>query len=117
MAFVYLLRCGDGTLYCGWTTDLDARVAAHGAGRGARYTRGRGPVALAAAWQAADRSTAQALEVRVKRLTRRDKEALVAGAPLADAARVTPPSTRRAATPPARRGGGVDPPPSRASSR
>src|SRR3954452_21585513 len=47
MAFVYLLRCGDGTLYCGWTTDLGARVAAHGSGRGARYTRGRGPVALA----------------------------------------------------------------------
>ncbi len=78
-AFVYLLRCADGSLYCGWTTDLDRRLAAHAAGRGARYTRGRGPLELAAAWRAADRSAAMRLELRVKRLERGAKEALVAG--------------------------------------
>ena len=46
MAWVYLLRCADGTLYCGWTVDLDARLAAHNAGRASRYTRSRLPVAL-----------------------------------------------------------------------
>jgi putative endonuclease len=94
MAYVYLLRCGDDSLYCGWTVDLDARVAAHDAGRGARYTRGRGPVRLAAAWAVADRRAAQALEVRVKRLSRAAKEALVAGAPLDGARRVNDPAAQ-----------------------
>jgi putative endonuclease len=87
-AFVYLLRCADGTLYCGWTTDLDRRVAAHDGGRGARYTRGRGPVALAAAWRAPDRSAAMRLELAVKRLPRARKDALIAGAALEGAERV-----------------------------
>ena len=84
MAFVYLLRCGDDSLYCGWTVDLDARLAAHAAGRGGRYTRSRLPVALAAAWRTPDRRTARSLEARVKRRPRSEKERLVAGAPLAD---------------------------------
>jgi len=88
VAFVYLLRCRDDSLYCGWTVDLDARIAAHGAGRGARYTRGRGPVALAAAWEAPDRTAAMQLEARVKRLPRRAKERLVAGAALDGARRL-----------------------------
>jgi len=88
MAFVYLVRCGDGSLYCGWTVDVPARVAAHAAGRGARYTRGRAPVSLAAAWECEDRSTAMGLEARVKRLPRAAKEALVAGAPLENARRL-----------------------------
>ena len=46
-AYTYILRCADGTLYCGWTNDLTARLAAHNSGRGAKYTRGRGPVTLA----------------------------------------------------------------------
>lgn len=46
-AYTYILRCADGTLYCGWTNDLTARLAAHNSGRGAKYTRGRGPVQLA----------------------------------------------------------------------
>ena len=87
-AFVYLLRCADGSLYCGWTTDLDRRVAAHADGRGARYTRGRGPLRLAAAWQTADRASAMRLEVRVKRLDRRAKDALIAGADLPGAQRL-----------------------------
>ena len=49
-AFVYLLRCADGSLYCGWTYDLDARVAKHRAGTASRYTRSRLPVELA--WSA-----------------------------------------------------------------
>jgi len=88
VAFVYLLRCRDESLYCGWTVDLDARIAAHGAGRGARYTRGRAPVALAAAWEAPDRSSAMQLEARVKRLPRAAKERLVAGAALDGARRI-----------------------------
>ena len=87
---MYLLRCADGSLYCGWTVDLDRRVAAHGSGRGARYTRSRVPVALAAAWETPDHTSARSLEARVKRLERQDKEALVAGAPLDGATRLAP---------------------------
>jgi putative endonuclease len=76
-AFVYLLRCGDGSLYTGWTNDLDRRVAAHRAGRGARYTRSRLPVALAGVVPCADASAARREEARVKRLTRLEKLALV----------------------------------------
>src|SRR3954469_7474939 len=90
MAYVYLLRCRDDSLYCGWTVDLDKRVAAHGSGRGARYTRSRGPVALAAAWETPDHRTARSLEGKVKRLTRPAKEALVAGGVLEGARRVEP---------------------------
>ena len=46
MNYVYLLKCGDGSLYCGWTTDLEARVEQHALGRGAKYTRSRLPVKL-----------------------------------------------------------------------
>ncbi|QNM97598.1 GIY-YIG nuclease family protein [Chitinimonas koreensis] len=67
---VYLLRCGDGSLYCGVTNDLDARLAAHNAGRGARYTRSRLPVALAWSEPCADRSAAQKREAAIKKLDR-----------------------------------------------
>jgi putative endonuclease len=79
-AYVYLLRCGDDSLYCGWTTDLDRRLAAHQAGRGARYTASRLPVALALAQPMPDRSAARREEVRIKRLSRAEKLALVAAA-------------------------------------
>jgi putative endonuclease len=82
VAFVYLLRCHDGSLYCGWTVDLDARLAAHQSGRGARYTRARLPVVLAAAWHMPDRTAARRLEARIKRLTRPAKERLLHGGPL-----------------------------------
>ena len=49
-AYVYILRCADGSLYTGWTVDLDRRLAAHAAGTGSRYTRARLPVTLAASW-------------------------------------------------------------------
>jgi putative endonuclease len=73
-----VLRCADGTLYCGWTTDVERRVALHQAGRGARYTRGRRPVALACAWAAADRSDALRQERAFKALPRARKLALIA---------------------------------------
>ena len=78
-AFVYLLRCADDSLYCGWTTDLTARVAFHNAGRGARYTRCRGPVALVWSEPCADRGSALRRECQIKRMTRAAKDALVRG--------------------------------------
>lgn len=76
-AYVYLLRCRDGSLYCGWTTDVDRRLAAHRAGRGSRYTASRLPVALAFTQPMSDRSAARREEARIKRLTRAQKLALV----------------------------------------
>ena len=93
-AFVYLLRCGDGSLYCGWTVDVPKRVEAHAAGRAARYTKSRAPVSLAAAWEVPTRTHARRLEARIKRLPRPQKIALTRGAPLEDATpvRFSPPS-------------------------
>ena len=82
MAFVYLLRCADGSLYCGWTTDVERRLAAHNAGRASRYTSRRLPVALAASWELESERAARSLEWRIKQLTRREKLALLSGAPL-----------------------------------
>ena len=82
-AWVYLLRCRDGSLYCGWTTDLERRVAAHRAGRASRYTASRLPVSLALAQPVADRGAARREEARIKRLTRAQKLALVAAGPVA----------------------------------
>ena len=79
MAFVYLLRCADGSLYCGWTPDIDARLAKHQAGRASRYTRTRLPVELAWSAEVADRSAALREEWRIKRLSRAQKLALIAG--------------------------------------
>ena len=75
---VYILRCGDGTLYTGITDDLSRRLAAHRAGRGAKYTRGRGPLELVYAEAQADRSVASKREWAIKQMTRAEKEALAA---------------------------------------
>jgi putative endonuclease len=80
-AWVYLLRCADGSLYCGWTSDLDRRLAAHEAGRASRYTRSRLPVTLAAALPMPDRASARREEARIKRLPRAAKLAIAARAP------------------------------------
>jgi putative endonuclease len=80
-AYVYLLRCRDGSLYCGWTSDLERRLAAHRAGRASRYTASRLPVELALAQPMDDRCAARREEARIKRLTRAEKLALVASAP------------------------------------
>ena len=76
--FVYLLRCGDGSLYCGSTNDLGARVAAHNAGKGAKYTRSRLPVTLAYFERATDKSAALKREYVVKRFPRAKKLQLCA---------------------------------------
>lgn len=78
---VYILRCGDGTLYTGCTNDLPRRLRAHQAGRGAKYTRSRLPVELVYQEEAADRSAALRREAAIKRLDRGTKLALIAGGP------------------------------------
>jgi putative endonuclease len=75
--YVYLLRCADDSLYCGWTTDLARRLAAHQAGTGSRYTRSRLPAELAMAFEVADRSAALRQEARIKQLPRAAKLRLV----------------------------------------
>jgi putative endonuclease len=82
-AWVYLLSCRDGSLYCGWTSDLERRLTAHSAGRASRYTASRLPIALALAQPMADRSAARREEARIKRLSRSEKLALVAAGPVA----------------------------------
>lgn len=72
-AHVYLLRCADDTLYCGWTTDVARRVSEHQEGTASRYTRSRLPVALAWSKGMASRGDALREELRIKRLSRADK--------------------------------------------
>jgi putative endonuclease len=77
MPYTYILECADGTLYTGWTTDLDARLAAHNAGAGARYTRGRLPVKLVFSEYQPDQSSGQRREAAIKRLPRQEKQMLI----------------------------------------
>ena len=74
---VYLVRCADGTYYAGSTNDIEARAAAHNAGRGARYTSGRRPVTVEYVEACGSRSAALRREHALKRLTRAEKETLV----------------------------------------
>ncbi len=76
-AVVYVLRCRDGSLYTGWTSDLRARIASHLNGTGSRYTRARLPLALRAWWDCAGRSEAMRDEARFKRLARIAKLAAI----------------------------------------
>lgn len=76
--FVYMLRCKDGSLYTGWTNDLAHRLAMHQCGRGAKYTRGRGPLTLVYAEELPDKESALKREWAVKRLPRSAKLALCA---------------------------------------
>jgi putative endonuclease len=76
-AFVYLLRCRDGSLYCGWTTDPERRLRQHERGVASRYTRRRRPVEMVWTAAVADRSAALREEYRIKQLTRAEKWALV----------------------------------------
>lgn len=71
--FVYILRCGDDTLYTGVTDDVQKRFAAHAAGKGAKYTRGRGPLTLVYTEEVPDKSAALKREIAIKRLTRAEK--------------------------------------------
>lgn len=78
--YVYILKCADGTLYTGWTTDLKARVAAHNAGKGAKYTRPRRPVDLVYHEEYDDKGTALSREHAIKQLTRAQKDKLIRSA-------------------------------------
>jgi putative endonuclease len=77
-AWVYLLRCRDGSLYTGWTIDVQRRLARHQSGVASRYTASRLPVELAAAIPMPDRSAARREEARIKALSRPEKLALIA---------------------------------------
>jgi putative endonuclease len=77
-AWVYLLRCRDGSLYTGWTSDLDRRLASHRAGKASRYTASRLPVELALALPMDDRTAARREEARIKLLPRSQKLQLIA---------------------------------------
>lgn len=78
-AFVYVLQCGDGSLYTGWTVDLRRRLRAHQRGAASRYTRSRGPVQLLAFWQASDEQEARSTEALFKGLSRSGKREVLAG--------------------------------------
>lgn len=77
-AYVYILRCKDGSLYTGWTDNLEHRLKMHQSGKGAKYTKGRGPLELVYSEQLADKSAALKREYAIKRLSRTDKLKLCA---------------------------------------
>ena len=80
MNFCYMLRCADGTLYTGWTNDLEERVRTHNAGKGGKYTRSRLPVELVYREELDTREEAMSREWYLKRLTRREKLRLIESA-------------------------------------
>ena len=77
MKYTYILRCADGTLYTGWTNDLDRRLAAHNAGKGSKYTCSRRPVELVYREEWGTKEQAMSRERQIKRLTRSEKLALI----------------------------------------
>lgn len=77
-AWVYMLRCADGSLYTGWSTDVQRRLGRHRSGKGSRYTASRLPLELALALPMADRAAAMREEARIKRLDRAAKLSLIA---------------------------------------
>lgn len=82
MNYTYMLRCGDGSLYTGWTNDLEKRVRTHAAGRGGKYTRSRLPVALVWFETFETKQEAMAREWQIKHLTREQKLALISSDPI-----------------------------------
>lgn len=75
---VYILRCGDGSLYTGIATDVQARLKVHQSGKGAKYTRGRGPLELVYCEECVDKSAALKRELAIKALPKEEKEKLCA---------------------------------------
>ena len=75
--YLYILRCGDGTLYTGITTDIETRLSQHRSGKGAKYTRGRGPLELVYREQCEDHSQALQRELAVKAMSREEKLSLI----------------------------------------
>lgn len=78
--FTYILECADGTLYCGWTNNLQRRLAAHNAGTAAKYTRTRRPVRLVYYESFAAKQEAMSREFHIKRMTRQEKIRLIKSA-------------------------------------
>ncbi len=74
---LYILRCGDGSLYTGITTDVEKRLDAHRSGKGAKYTRGRGPLEIVYREECGDHSAALKRELAIKALPREEKEKLI----------------------------------------
>jgi putative endonuclease len=85
--FLYVARCADGSLYTGIARDVQARIAKHNAGKGARYTRGRGPLKVCAIRRCPSKSEALKLEIAVKKLPTSKKEELIKPRKLAAFAR------------------------------
>lgn len=79
--FVYMVECADKTLYTGWTTDVQQRLKIHNAGRGAKYTRERGPVRLVYLEEVPDRRAALKRELEIKRMRRAKKLQLIGDQP------------------------------------
>ncbi len=79
MNYTYIVRCADGTLYCGWTNHLQERVAAHNSGRGAKYTKSRRPVELVYYEEFGTKEEAMRREAQIKRMERAEKMALIVG--------------------------------------
>ncbi len=77
MNYTYILECSDGTLYCGWTNDLEKRLLAHNEGKGAKYTRGRRPVKLVYYEEFETKEEAMKRECSIKKLGRDDKMKLI----------------------------------------
>lgn len=77
--YLYILRCADGTLYTGITTDVEARLETHRSGKGAKYTRGRGPLELVYREECEDHSQALKRELAVKAMSREEKQKLING--------------------------------------
>ena len=77
MNYTYILKCSDETLYTGWTNDLEKRINAHNAGKGAKYTKNRRPVELAYYEEFATKEEAMSREYAIKQLTRKKKEELI----------------------------------------
>lgn len=77
MNYVYIIRCGDNSLYTGWTTNLEKRFENHKAGKGAKYTRGRGPLELVYFEEFEDKKLAMKREYEIKKMTKIQKELLI----------------------------------------
>ena len=77
--FVYIVECADQTLYTGWTTNIERRLKAHNAGRGAKYTQQRGPVRVVYSEEMPDRGAALKRELQIKRMPRAEKLKLIEG--------------------------------------
>ena len=77
--YTYMLKCSDGTLYTGWTNDLEKRVEAHNSGKGAKYTKARRPVELAYYEEFETKEQAMKREYAIKQLGRKEKQKLIAG--------------------------------------